>query len=56
VTSVFCGKCGGWMINSPENPTIWECELCDNVIELDIEKVRDRFKKEETNVEIIKNE
>jgi DNA-directed RNA polymerase subunit M/transcription elongation factor TFIIS len=47
MTSVFCGKCGAWMVNSPENLTRWECELCDNVIDLDIEKERERFKQKE---------
>ena len=47
MTSVFCGKCGGWMANSPENPTRWECELCDNVIELDFEKERERLNQKE---------
>lgn len=40
MTSVFCRECGGWMVNSEENLTIWICELCDIEIELDIEEER----------------
>lgn len=41
MTSYFCDKCGGWMVNSDENPTTWECKLCDKFIESDIEKLRE---------------
>ena len=47
MTSVFCRECGGWMVNSEENLTIWICELCGIEIELDIEEERKRLKDED---------
>jgi len=47
MTSRFCGKCGGWMVNSEEEPDLWKCELCDNEIGMTKDQLMKKKKRRE---------